>query len=67
MADMIGSARRRRGTVRECLTWIEIHIIRLEEKEGLTPSDQRKIKRMKELAKERNCDFEQHHIRPVRT
>ena len=44
------------------LTWMKKDITKLEEKEGLTPSDLRKIKRLKELAKEHDHEFEQHHI-----
>ena len=44
------------------LTQMEKDIGKLEEKEGLTPSDERKIKRLEELAKEHNCEFEECHI-----
>ena len=40
------------------LTRIERNIIKLQEKEGLTPSDLRKIKCLKELAKEHDRDVE---------
>ena len=38
MADMIANVKRRRGTVRARLTWMEKDIGKLEEKEELTPS-----------------------------
>ena len=44
MEDMIANVRRLRGMVRGRLTRIEWDISSLEEKEMLTPSDQRKIK-----------------------
>ena len=44
------------------LTWIKRDIVKLEDKEGLTYSDQRKIKRLKEKAKEHDRDFEQRHV-----
>ena len=62
MVDTIASAKRRRGTVRACLTRMEKNIGKLEEKEGLTPSNQRKVKCLKELAKEHDGDFEQRHV-----
>ena len=48
--------------VRCCVTWIEKDINKLEEKEELTPSNEGKIKRLKELAKDYDFDFEQHHV-----
>ena len=44
------------------LTQIERDTVKLEEKEGPTPLDQRRIKRLKELAKEYDWDFEQCHV-----
>ena len=44
------------------LTWMEKDVGKLEEKEGLTPSDERKIKPLKQLAKEHECKFEQHQV-----
>ena len=41
---------------------MEKDITKLEEKEGLTPSDLRKIKCLKELAKEHDREFEQRHV-----
>ena len=51
MADTIASAKRRCGTVHSRLIQMEKDITKLEEKESPTPLDQRKIKRLKELAK----------------
>ena len=51
MADTIASAKRRRGTVRPRLTRMEKDIGKLEEKEEITHSDGKKIRRLKELAK----------------
>ena len=48
--------------MRSCLIQIVKDISNLEEKEGLTPSDKRKIKHLKELAKEHDRDFEQCHV-----
>ena len=62
MADTIANVRRRRGTVRCRLTRIEQDISSLEEKEMLTPSDQRKIKRLKDQVKEHDLEFEKRHI-----
>ena len=62
MADMIASARRQWGTVCSYLTQMEKDIGKLEEKEGLTPSDKRKIKHFKEQAMEHDRDFEQCHL-----
>ena len=44
------------------LTQIEKDIVNLEEKVGLTPSDLRAIKCLKELAKERDHNFEQRRL-----
>ena len=64
MADICttASAKRRCGTVSSRLTWIERDIVKLKEKEELAPSDQRKIKHLKELAKEQSREFEQRHV-----
>ena len=62
MASTIANARRRRGTVRGRLTRIERDITTLEDKEKLTPSDQRKIRRLKEQVKENDREFEQRHL-----
>ena len=62
MSDAIASARRRRGTVRGHLTRIERDIEKLEEKETLSPSDRRKVKRLKDQVKENDREFEQRHI-----
>ena len=62
MSDTIASARRRRGTVRGRLTRIERDIEKLEEKETLSPSDRRKVKRLKDQVKENDREFEQRHI-----
>ena len=62
MADMITSPRRRCGMVRGRLTRIERDIIKLEDKEGLKLSDQRKVKRFIEQAKKHDHDFEQRHV-----
>ena len=51
MADTIASARRHRGAVCSRLTQIKRDIVKLED-QGLTPFDQRKIKHLKEQAKE---------------
>ena len=48
--------------MRARLTWIERDIVPLEGKEGLEPSDQRKVKRLKEQVKEIDRDFEQRHL-----
>ena len=48
--------------MRARLTRMGKSIGKLEEKEGLTPSDERKIKRQKELAKDHDRDFEQRHV-----
>ena len=50
--------------VRDCLTWMEKGVGKLEDKEGLTPSDLhvRKIKHQKKLAKEHDREFEQKRI-----
>ena len=58
MADKIASARRLRGKVYSRLTQIEKDIGKFEEKEGLTPTEERKIQRLKELVKEGDRDFE---------
>ena len=44
------------------LTRMEKDISKLEGKEELTPSDGKKIRRLKELVKEYDCEFEQRHI-----
>ena len=62
MGDTIASAKRRRDTVCACLTWMEKDISKLEEKEELTPSDGKKIRRLKELAKEHDREFEERHV-----
>ena len=62
MADTIANVRRRRGTVRGRLTLIERDISYLEEKETLTPSDQRKIKHLKDQVKEHDQEFQKRHI-----
>ena len=62
MADTIDSAKRRRGTVRSRLTQMGKDITKLEDKEGLTPSNERKIKCLKEMAKEHDREFEQCHV-----
>ena len=59
MADTISSAKGRQGTVRARLTQMEKDVGKLEEKEELTPSDGKKIKRLKELAKEHDREFEE--------
>ena len=61
MADTVANAKRRRGTVRPYLTRMENDTGKLEEKDGLIPSDERKIKRLKELAKDHDSQFEQRH------
>ena len=58
----IASAKRRRGTVRARLTRSEKDNGNMEEKEELTPTDVKKIRRLKELAKERDRDFEECHV-----
>ena len=58
----IASAKRRRGTVRARLTRIEKDIGKWEGKEELSPSDVKKIRRLKELAKEHDRDFEERHV-----
>ena len=62
MADTIGCARRHHGTNGSHLTQIERDIGKLDEKEGRTPSDEQKIKCLKELANEHDRDFEQRHV-----
>ena len=62
MADTIANVRRRRGTVRGRLTPIERDISSLEEKETLTPSERRKIKRLKDQVKEHDQEFERRHM-----
>ena len=62
MADTIVSARKLRGKVRSRLTRIKRDIVKLEDKEGLTPSDQRKIKRFKAQVQEYDSDFQQRHV-----
>ena len=58
----IASARRRRGAVRGRLTRIEKDISKLEDKASLGPSDQRKIKRLMEQAREDDKEFEERHL-----
>ena len=62
MADTIANVRRRRGTVRGRLTRMERDISSLEEKETLTPSERRKIKRLKDQVKEHDQEFERRHM-----
>ena len=62
MADTIANVRRRRGTVRGRLTRIERDISSLEDKETLTPSEQRKIKRLKDQVEEHDQEFEKRHM-----
>ena len=62
MPETIASSRRRRGTVRGRLTRIERDIVKLEEKEALSPSDRRKVKRLKDQVKDNDREFEQRHI-----
>ena len=62
MSDTIIGAKRRRGTVRGRLTRIERDITTLETKEGLTPVDQRKVKRLKEQVKETDREYEERHV-----
>ena len=62
MMDMITSSQRRRGTERARLTRMEKYIGKLEEKEELTPSDEKKIRRLTELAKEHDHEFEGRHL-----
>ena len=62
MTNMIASAKRRRGTVCAHLTGMEKDISKLEEKKELTPLDGEKIRRLKELAKEHDREFEERHI-----
>ena len=62
MAETIACAKRRRGTLRAQLTRMEKDIGKIREKEGLTPSDERKLKRSKELTKEHDSEFEQCHV-----
>ena len=62
MSDTITGAKRRRGTVRGRLTRIERDIATLEAKEGLTPADQRKVKRLKEQVKETDREYEERHV-----
>ena len=54
----IASAKRCRGTVRVLLTRMEKDISKIEEKEELTPWN-RKMRCMKELAKQFDCEFEE--------
>ena len=62
MADKIANIRRRRGTVLGRLTRIERGISSLEEKETLTPSERRKIKRLKDQIREHDQEFETRHM-----
>ena len=62
MSDTIVGAKRRRGTVRGRLTRIERDVTTLEKKEGLTPADQRKVKRLKEQVKEYDREYEERHV-----
>ena len=48
--------------VRGPLVGMEKDITKLEEKEGLPPSDERKINRLEELTKELDCEFEQRNV-----
>ena len=50
------------GTVRAHLTRMEKDTSKLEEKEELTPSDWKKIRRLKELANEHDLVFEECHL-----
>ena len=61
MTDTIAYVRRRRSTVRGRLPRIKRDSSVLEEKEKLTPYNQRKIKRLKYQVKENEQDFEQEH------
>ena len=63
MVDTIANVRRCRGTVRGRLTHIERDISSLEDKHTLQPSDQRKIKRLKDQVKEHDRQFEKHHMK----
>ena len=58
----IATARRRRGAVRGRLTRTERDIAKLEGKSSLSPSDQRKIKRLMEHVKEDDREFEERHL-----
>ena len=49
--------------MRARLTRMEKEIGKLEEKEELAPSDGKKIRRLKELAKEHNREFEERHVK----
>ena len=62
MTDTIARAKRCRGTVHAHLTRMEKDFGKLEETEELTPSDGKKIRRLKELAKEYDREFEEHHV-----
>ena len=62
MADTIASAKKRRGRVRAHLTRMEKDSGKLEEKEELTPLNGKKIRRLKELAKEHDREFEERHV-----
>ena len=62
MADTIANLSRRRGTVRGRLIRIQRYISCLEDKEILTPSDQRKIKRLKDQVKEHDQEFEKRQM-----
>ena len=53
---------RRRGTVRGRRTRIERDIFALEGKEELTPSDLRKVNRLREQEKNIDWDYEQRHL-----
>ena len=62
MADTIENVRRRRGTVSGRLTRIEQDISSLEEKETLTDSERRKVKRLMDQVKEHYLEFEKRHM-----
>ena len=62
MTDTIANLRRQRVTVRGRLTRIERDISSLDDKEKLTPSDQRKVKCLKDRVKENDQDFKKLHI-----
>ena len=65
MADTIANVRMRRGTVRGRLTRIERDISSLEGKETLTPSERRKIKRLKDQVKEHDQEFEKRNMEVI--
>ena len=65
MANMIAIAKGCRGMVRACLTHMEKDISKLEEKEELTPSYKKKIRCLKELAKEHDHEFEERYAEVI--